>query len=329
MRNSFIDWLKGLLILLVILGHVLQGNLNSNPIRYFIYSFHMPLFIGLAGYLLNLEKLSKSSIITIFNNYKYRLLFPWLIASFVYFNFFYYFYPTQNYWLNLIKSTCIDIFYHLWFIPSFLSFIIFYWIQLKLDFSRRILFIIAFLISVFFLFFDQLYYLNSEIRYLSKILRMISHNIRPQFYIFFILGSQLKAMKIKNVDKLIFLLIPLFVANAINLEQFGISLFIKQLIYLVSNSLLIIYALCHLIKKTIKNKKIEWFGINSLGIYLWHIIPILLTKIIFNDSKNYYEIENENLLGFYFIALFFQTLFIFSYYNLKKIHFFKKYFFGL
>lgn len=60
-RNGYIDFLKGLTMLLVILGHALQyGNGMSflteeiywdNLMMKVIYSFHMPLFISVSGYL--------------------------------------------------------------------------------------------------------------------------------------------------------------------------------------------------------------------------------------------------------------------------------------
>lgn len=54
-RNIYIDNLKGILILLVVLGHfveqVLGGSALSKSIFLFIYAFHMPLFIFLNGIL--------------------------------------------------------------------------------------------------------------------------------------------------------------------------------------------------------------------------------------------------------------------------------------
>ena len=54
-RNIYIDSLKGILILLVVLGHfveqVLGGSALSKSIFLFIYAFHMPLFIFLNGIL--------------------------------------------------------------------------------------------------------------------------------------------------------------------------------------------------------------------------------------------------------------------------------------
>jgi fucose 4-O-acetylase-like acetyltransferase len=51
-RIHTIDALKGLAILLVVFGHSFQGNINNfddNVVFNFIYSFHMPFFMFLAG----------------------------------------------------------------------------------------------------------------------------------------------------------------------------------------------------------------------------------------------------------------------------------------
>lgn len=58
MRNEYIDFMKGKLIFLVVLGHSIQYSIYSNefvlfsdPLFIFIYSFHMPMFILISGYL--------------------------------------------------------------------------------------------------------------------------------------------------------------------------------------------------------------------------------------------------------------------------------------
>ena len=60
-RNQFLDVLKGILILCVVFGHTIQygsGNVFlqselywEQPLMRLIYSVHMPLFMGIAGYL--------------------------------------------------------------------------------------------------------------------------------------------------------------------------------------------------------------------------------------------------------------------------------------
>lgn len=48
-RNEKTDMIKGLLIVLVIVGHILPGTLQDNIVRYTIYAFHMPVFIAWGG----------------------------------------------------------------------------------------------------------------------------------------------------------------------------------------------------------------------------------------------------------------------------------------
>ena len=53
-RLQYLDNLKAILIIWVILGHVIQGGIEDyqhNFLFRFIYSFHMPLFLAISGYL--------------------------------------------------------------------------------------------------------------------------------------------------------------------------------------------------------------------------------------------------------------------------------------
>ena len=59
-RDQFLDFSKGILICLVIIGHIIQygsgseyynsGEYFNNWVMKFIYSFHMPLFVFISGY---------------------------------------------------------------------------------------------------------------------------------------------------------------------------------------------------------------------------------------------------------------------------------------
>lgn len=56
-RNPFVDFAKGILILLVVIGHALQYAVDHDtgswmhPLYQAIYLFHMPLFMAISGYL--------------------------------------------------------------------------------------------------------------------------------------------------------------------------------------------------------------------------------------------------------------------------------------
>ena len=57
-RLEFVDYAKGLAILLVVIGHLLQYNLvgiSAKELFDMIYSFHMPLFMFLSGYVASLS----------------------------------------------------------------------------------------------------------------------------------------------------------------------------------------------------------------------------------------------------------------------------------
>ncbi len=71
-RIDFIDVAKGIGIILVVLGHL---NSAEQPIRNFIYSFHMPLFFLLSGIFFN----DKTDIKTLLTKSVNGLLIPYII----------------------------------------------------------------------------------------------------------------------------------------------------------------------------------------------------------------------------------------------------------
>ena len=75
MRNLAFDQAKGLLIILVIIGHVVLGDMQKTPVRMAIYFFHMPVFLAITGYFVRTSLLA-GSIKDIFKKYQSRLIFP-------------------------------------------------------------------------------------------------------------------------------------------------------------------------------------------------------------------------------------------------------------
>lgn len=119
-RNESIDVIKGFLIITVIVGHILLGTLDEKALRYFIYSFHMPSFFFISGYLLNLNELSQSTPRKLLSKYWQRLLFPWAIALLVYslYN------SIEFFSINEFLNQLVHPFYHLWYIPTLFVFIV-------------------------------------------------------------------------------------------------------------------------------------------------------------------------------------------------------------
>lgn len=86
-RDLSLDYIKGILILLVVYGHCLywlDGNRNSFNYFYLpkiIYTFHMPLFIFLSGYFFSAKK-NANIHSTVIEKFK-RLIIPHLFFNFI------------------------------------------------------------------------------------------------------------------------------------------------------------------------------------------------------------------------------------------------------
>lgn len=74
-RQNWIDWAKAIGIYLVVVGHCTFTNTN---IEGFIYTFHMPLFFLISGFLYKKEKLSITLYLKKLTN---RLLVPYLFIN--------------------------------------------------------------------------------------------------------------------------------------------------------------------------------------------------------------------------------------------------------
>jgi fucose 4-O-acetylase-like acetyltransferase len=109
-RDYGIDWLKAFAIVLVVSGHAIQYSLgrdfDSNILFRLIYSFHMPLFIFISGYLISPGK----RLVFLWKQFK-LLMIPFLIWMVLY-SFYYrrfdlqigHWYILPGYYLEIFKS---------------------------------------------------------------------------------------------------------------------------------------------------------------------------------------------------------------------------------
>ncbi|MFT5848855.1 MAG: fucose 4-O-acetylase-like acetyltransferase [Psychroserpens sp.] len=318
MRLKNIDLFKGLLIILVILGHVLQGNIDEAIWRKIIYSFHMPLFIGISGFLFNVNRVVDISYVELIKKYIFRVILPWTIAVLAYFSLTLIHNDSSDFLNGLIKAF-INPYYHLWFIPGFLSWVVLTWLLKKFKIGDKLILVIAFLISLSPILLKQLQtYQDLEI--INSGINLLLYTFRPQFYFFFVFGLIYRNIKLKR-PKLLEYILPSICFILVVYLFYNPNTLLSRVNFFLLNSLMLSLILKVSVNNMISdNKTIGWIGLNSLAIYLWHVLPILICK---------FSVGTDNLALFYSATIFTEILFIVVYYYLLRIDFLKKYVFGI
>ena len=125
-RNSFLDLAKGVLILLVLIGHAIQyasGEAYLSQMSYYnnwtfklIYGFHMPLFMVISGYLFYYSIESKKSMEIIWGRLR-SLVVP--IFAFAFLVWLFQFHPEFSF-LDQIRNYLSCARYTLWFLWALL-----------------------------------------------------------------------------------------------------------------------------------------------------------------------------------------------------------------
>lgn len=319
MRLYNLDLLKGVLILLVVSGHILQGPVHENIWRYLIYSFHMPLFIGLSGYLCNYDHLSESDFSDLIRKYLYRMILPWGIAMFVYSIIL----SHGLDWRHILESLSENFtnpYYHLWFIPAFFSWILLSWGMSKARFSGQRVILGAIIISVPAQILATYPEILSRYTLDSETFREIFYTLRPYNYIYFVAGMLLrkKNLPVPGLKNYLLVLSGLSVVFYLfyNPDR-TLTMFNAWFFNLILLLLVIQLASNNKIKRI---RTLEWLGVNSLAIYLWHVLPLFYAKILTD--------ENNELIFYPLMLLLNSVLLVFYYYS-SKLSFFKKYIYGL
>ncbi|MDR3705886.1 MAG: acyltransferase family protein [Paludibacteraceae bacterium] len=277
MRNPNFDFLKGFLIILVVIGHLIHGHVEDNFTRWLIYGFHMPLFIAISGYMFSSVYNRQVSFTELFSKYKVRLIFPWLLAVLLYWLYINYGdfkdgEQNQPIYINLIRP-----YYHLWFVCGLLSWMFTTWFAKRLGLSLGKLFVISAVVSVLWLVMMK-YNLDSGVQQpVLKVIRdFFYYAYRPQHYVFFVGGLYLKEHPITLSNKVCISLILVGFAGRVALYYYQSQPVLFILNYFELNVALVLF----LFKKAMQqpwfnSKLLQWLGINSFGVYLWHIIPLL------------------------------------------------------
>jgi fucose 4-O-acetylase-like acetyltransferase len=289
-RNFGWDSLKGFLILTVILGHVVPEPLDDSLLRTIIYSFHMPLFIFLSGFLFPLDRALDMSLRGLLNQYKNRVILPWIIAVVVFCGLSIYVYDSHQNPLVVLARHFVKPYFHLWFVPSLLL-----WMALtrflfkNVKSSAKRLWWVVFVSFLSYglshwVDFDELPSYYSPLDGFQSIYRL-------QYWIFFIWGVFLRQnlqwlSPIKGM-RWIYPAYFLFVIGNFYWNHWSI----EWMFFFVANVLLLFQVAVDVYQYKGQGVRVlNWLGVESMGIYLWHYACTMLIK---------FWVGTENMLHYY------------------------------
>ncbi len=320
-----IDLLKGLLILLVIIGHVLQQQDLSNFLKYMIYSFHIPLFLSVSGFLIKKKQLESISLKDIIKKYLRRIIIPFLIAVISFYLVLALIDPAIQMGLTAFILHLLVPYGHLWYIPALLGMIFILWISLKIKISEKIMLIAFLAISIIWLVVLKWEYFHTGLSGPFNVIKPVWTRI-ISYFIFFYIGffyrNHLKENIPKNISLIFFIALITLITARIMLYRPTDYFYNSDIVFVLLNVFLIFLTLDLFSRiKSSLSKFIEWMGQYSLPIYLWHYMVYLLAYR--------YILDNVSLMMFYVINLFLIIcIFIPGMYLLSKLRLIKVYVFG-
>lgn len=335
-RNESIDILKGIAIFLVVVGHVIQYssqgafNFFSNKLFSFIYTFHMPLFMLISGYLFYHSFIKKDIKQTLQNKIQ-QLLYPIIIFTIL------------NYYISVIIEIMVD--------GSLLKFLNANWVS-KLS---NIWFLWSVLASTIVICLSHALTKNKKNAFVLSLILCPIVYLFPNgdnnlfMYGFFITGFYFaqyknlfptKLLKLKYVFSLLFLIILPFWENDFYIYLTGMfnfssfNLFFKQItvdiiryVYGIAGSVFMITMVNMIVSN--KNKVVlkllstlKYIGQKSLQIYL---IQIVVIENLFNkfycwlSAKLSYNIlfVNKQLFNFVLVPTI-SIIFVFAILSIIK-----------
>ena len=279
-RNRNIDGIKGFLIVMVILGHVLQGRLDQHIGRYVIYGFHMPIFIAVAGFLFSFEKSKTLQLGEFLGKYWGRVLLPWCLAMLAYAIYLGAFGHSRPEWKGWI-AYLLNPYYHLWFVPAYIFWGLMVWCISQISTRREWVLAIGLLIAWTF-FYMKANQMDLLVGWLGTDLSgFVLHVLRPHYFVFFVLGVWARNERIPTPTGIFAIsglgLFALYFALFYFHE--GVSPSMTDLIWVFGNAFFILGLFRWMAADALpKSQVFEWMGRQSMGIYLWHVMPLLLVK---------------------------------------------------
>lgn len=306
-RFNQVDALKGLGMILVIIGHM-DLTLVGTSVATFIYTFHMPLFFLVSGYLsikmynnfvVVLKKKARSLLLPYTVFFCISLLFGYIVVPFVILksNVI----PEVDF-IQIIKSyllsggelTNIPIYnFPLWFLPClFVTELCFYFFKkIKNDW-------------IFFAVLIVIAAITFPIQTILEGRPPFHINVVPAALVFMGIGYLFRKyeskIKINNFGSILIIFISLVLAY----KNPGNISYIINPIYFFISATLITYLLYIMLKNCTDNNLFVYIGKNSLAIFGIHALVILLYSFL--PITNYFS--NYNGLALFSINLLFVVM---------------------
>lgn len=312
-RINWVDVARGIGVLLVIYGH----GLAATPLRFIIYSFHMPLFFFLSGLVFHKRKNEK--YLTVLRKDFKRILIPYFIFAAISFTLWLSNIPLDRIKWDLVFKQIIGIFYGsgnngylainivLWFLPCLFIVKQMFWFisRLEIKLIIPILFLFSALGYSFYVFFPTL---KLPFGFESALTGVVFFGIG---YLWHFIPEKYNQFFIKRTIPILLILISLTIIFSManfNLYNYQIDLRLNRLnnyflFYIASISGIISIALVSM--KLNKNKIMEYLGRNSLLLFVWHLVVFSYISdfvFIFLTSEKVIELRNVYLAPFYSVV---------------------------
>lgn len=299
-RIEWVDALKGLGIILVILGHS-----PTNPsLREYIFSFHIPLFFFISGFLFSLERNPKFKVF-IWKKFK-TIIVPYVMFSLISILAVFLIgeYPIQinNTILELIVSTRnkTTINNALWFLTTLFVLEVIYYLGLKLVKRHWIMLILC--LAVSYLCYDYMF---------SSPGLPFTVDQASYFIVFYAVGNLFREYKIVERKLFVYISYICIILNVIQLlrpQSFNKWMHIIpyshkiEMLIAVIISLIGIITFITLAQKVSESKWMTHIGKNSLIIFGLHL-PIAFMTIDRILSIMKLQLQPSNILGFFYTTI--------------------------
>jgi fucose 4-O-acetylase-like acetyltransferase len=303
---------KGLLILLVVITHCLPPSMAL----YFLYFFHMPLFMSISGFLLK-QSAFQNGLLAYLKKIFHRLIIPWIIAWIIYL-------PFALNGRSVATLSIYDVihpYYHLWYIPSYLigaliCFSIYKW---KVPVSAMLIISALITISWYVIYRDKqdiqlpLYWLGDKRFYAYLFFFITGYCLRNGLFRFYPSPTWLFSGIALSLGLIVYFV---FTHKADTLVAIP---------YIVFNFSLVLFVLLYVApQQWLQNKALKYINDQSLAVYLYH--PVIIYFILgFLKDQSRQSLNNFSGVGLGVLTMILVLIFTWI---VKKWNVSDKYLFG-